>query len=168
MGITEILRRIWLFSANKIKSSESFSKQSTQLIVELNSFRHIIVTQAPPDQLTIPLNKLPCTEGAPAPLESCIARPHRATCRLIQRADWPASGLTVLISCEIKVEGSSLAFPDEYGNTCYVVSSPGLQTCLFDNSVLPPGALQYEIDGIFCPLSLLEKAKITKSIKKVC
>ena len=25
MGITEILRRIWLFSANKIKSSESFS-----------------------------------------------------------------------------------------------------------------------------------------------
>ena len=45
MGITEILRRIWLFSANKIKSSESFSKQSTQLIVELNSsLRHIIVT----------------------------------------------------------------------------------------------------------------------------
>ena len=31
----EILRRIWLFSANKIKSSESFSKQPTQLIVEL-------------------------------------------------------------------------------------------------------------------------------------
>ena len=45
MGITEILRRIWLFSANKIKSSESFSKQPTQLIVELNSsLRHIIVT----------------------------------------------------------------------------------------------------------------------------
>ena len=35
MGITEILRRIWLFSANKIKSSESVSKQPTQLIVEL-------------------------------------------------------------------------------------------------------------------------------------
>ena len=33
MGITEILRRIWLFSANKIKSSESVSKQPTQLIV---------------------------------------------------------------------------------------------------------------------------------------
>ena len=45
MRITEILRRIWLFSANKIKSSESFSKHSTQLIVELNSsLRHIIVT----------------------------------------------------------------------------------------------------------------------------
>ena len=45
MGITEILRRIWLFSANKIKSSESVSKQPTQLIVELNSsLRHIIVT----------------------------------------------------------------------------------------------------------------------------
>ena len=46
MGITEILRRIWLFSANKIKSSESVSKQPTQLIVELNSsLRHIIVTK---------------------------------------------------------------------------------------------------------------------------
>ena len=33
MGITEILRMIWLFSANKIKSSESFSKQPTQLII---------------------------------------------------------------------------------------------------------------------------------------
>ena len=45
MGITEILRRIWLFSANKTKSFESFSKQPTQLIVELNSsLRHIIVT----------------------------------------------------------------------------------------------------------------------------
>ena len=47
MGITEILRRIWLFSANKIKSSESFSKQPTQLIVKLNSsLQHIIVTLA--------------------------------------------------------------------------------------------------------------------------
>jgi hypothetical protein len=36
-GITEILRRVWLFTANTIKSSESFSKQPTQLIVELNS-----------------------------------------------------------------------------------------------------------------------------------
>ena len=45
MGITEILRRIWLFSANKTKSSEPFSNQPTQLIIELNSsFRHIIVT----------------------------------------------------------------------------------------------------------------------------
>ena len=45
MGITEILGRIWLFSANKIKSSESFSKQPTQLSVELNSsLWHIIVT----------------------------------------------------------------------------------------------------------------------------
>ena len=45
MGITEIFRRIWLLSANKIKSSESFSKPLTELIVELNSsLRHIIVT----------------------------------------------------------------------------------------------------------------------------
>ena len=33
MGITEILRRICLFSANEIKSSESFSKHPTQLII---------------------------------------------------------------------------------------------------------------------------------------
>jgi len=33
MGITEILIGIWLFSANKIKSSEAFSKQPTQLII---------------------------------------------------------------------------------------------------------------------------------------
>ena len=45
MGITEILRRIWLFSANKIKISESFSKQPTQLIIQLkSSLRQIIVT----------------------------------------------------------------------------------------------------------------------------
>ena len=45
LGITEILRRIWLFSANKIKSSEYFSKELTQLIVELNSsLQHIIAT----------------------------------------------------------------------------------------------------------------------------
>ena len=45
MGITEILRMIWLYPANKIKRSESLSKQSTQLIVELNSsLQHIIVT----------------------------------------------------------------------------------------------------------------------------
>ena len=46
MGLTEILTRIFLFSANKIKMSESFSEQPTQLIIELNSsLLHIIVTQ---------------------------------------------------------------------------------------------------------------------------
>jgi hypothetical protein len=45
MGITEILRRVWLFSAKNIKSSESFSKEPTQSVVKLNSsMRHIIVT----------------------------------------------------------------------------------------------------------------------------
>ena len=35
----------WLFSTNRIECSESFSKQPTELIVELNSsLRHIIVT----------------------------------------------------------------------------------------------------------------------------
>ena len=37
MGTTEILRRIWLFSTNKIESFKSVSKQPSQLIVELNS-----------------------------------------------------------------------------------------------------------------------------------
>ena len=54
LGIEEILRRIWLFSTNKIKSSESGSKQPTQLIVELNSsLRHIIVSKV---MLNINLN----------------------------------------------------------------------------------------------------------------
>jgi hypothetical protein len=45
MEITEILRKIWLFSENKKKSSESFIKQPTQLIIELNSsLRYIFVT----------------------------------------------------------------------------------------------------------------------------
>ena len=49
MGITEILRSIWLFSANTIKSSESFSKHPTQPMVELNSsLWHIIVTNVLP------------------------------------------------------------------------------------------------------------------------
>ena len=43
--ITDILKRIWLFSANETKSSESF-KKPTQLIAKLNSsLRHITVTQ---------------------------------------------------------------------------------------------------------------------------
>ena len=47
MGMTEILRRIWLFSLIKIKSSESFNKQPTQLIIEFNSsLRQIIDSQA--------------------------------------------------------------------------------------------------------------------------
>ena len=47
MGITEILRRIWLFSLIKIKSSLSFYKQPTQLIIEFNSsLRQIIDSQA--------------------------------------------------------------------------------------------------------------------------
>ena len=38
MEITEILRRIWLFTANKIKGSESFSKQPTQLIIAADNW----------------------------------------------------------------------------------------------------------------------------------
>jgi hypothetical protein len=41
MGITEISRRIWLFSANNIKSSESFSKQLTQLIIAANNALYV-------------------------------------------------------------------------------------------------------------------------------
>ena len=45
MGITEILRRIRLFSANRVKKNfESVSKQPNRLIVELSSsLWHIIV-----------------------------------------------------------------------------------------------------------------------------
>ena len=46
MGITEILRRIWLFSANKIKSSEYFSKQPTQLIIMAHNC-HICLQKYP-------------------------------------------------------------------------------------------------------------------------
>ena len=43
MRIKEILRRIWLLSANKIKPSESICKQSSQVKLELNlSFWQII------------------------------------------------------------------------------------------------------------------------------
>ena len=45
MGITEILRRIWQFSANTAKSSESFNKQPTQLIVKLNTSLQQIVAK---------------------------------------------------------------------------------------------------------------------------
>ena len=46
MGITENLRRICLFSANKIKSFKYSSKQPAQLIVKLSSsLQHIIVTK---------------------------------------------------------------------------------------------------------------------------
>ena len=41
MGMTETLRRIWLF-VNKIKSSESFSKQPTQLIQTVMLYVKII------------------------------------------------------------------------------------------------------------------------------
>ena len=58
MGITEILRRIWLFSSNKIKSHESFSKQPTQLIVKLNSsLWYIIITQRFDTKWSEPVNK---------------------------------------------------------------------------------------------------------------
>ena len=38
MGMIEILRRIWLFSAIKIKSSESGSTQPTQLIIAAHNW----------------------------------------------------------------------------------------------------------------------------------
>ena len=55
MGITEILRRIWLFSANKIKSNESFSTPAhcrTQLInVALLGLVSIYLHKMQKDQL---------------------------------------------------------------------------------------------------------------------
>jgi hypothetical protein len=42
IGITEFLRRTWLFSANKIKSSESLCKQPTQLIIAAHNCHKIL------------------------------------------------------------------------------------------------------------------------------
>ena len=76
MGITEILRRIWLFSENKIKSFESFSKQPTQLIVELNSsLRRIIV----PKIVRLCCQKSPCPSSQPLHANS---RPQERPWRL--------------------------------------------------------------------------------------
>ena len=74
-GITEILISIWLFSANKTKSSEYFSKQPTQLIVHLNSsLQHIIVTQDLNFKLGIGGNCLHLKAENPLPLHSQIFR----------------------------------------------------------------------------------------------
>ena len=57
MGIKEILRRIWLFSVNKIRTSESVSKQPSQLKhkLELNSAPwHIIATKSITCSINIP------------------------------------------------------------------------------------------------------------------
>ena len=47
MGISEILTRIWLFSENKIQSSESFSKHNlthrrTQLIIAAHNCHNVV------------------------------------------------------------------------------------------------------------------------------
>ena len=48
MGITEILRRIWLFSANKIKRSEAVRKQPSQLnIVAHNCHKRLDISAVP-------------------------------------------------------------------------------------------------------------------------
>ena len=44
IGITKILIRIWLFSANNIKSSETFSKQRTQLIIAAHNCHNNYLT----------------------------------------------------------------------------------------------------------------------------
>ena len=60
MGITDILRRICLFSASEIKSFESFSKQPTQGIAKLNSsLQHIIVTKNDTSEIISPNYVLP-------------------------------------------------------------------------------------------------------------
>ena len=49
MGIAEILRRVWLFYANKIRSPESFRKHPTQLIIVAHDC-HISFLMAQLDQ----------------------------------------------------------------------------------------------------------------------
>ena len=59
MGITENLRRIWLFSPSKIKGFDSFSKQPTQLIFQLNSsLWHIIVTVIADPKTVVKINNI--------------------------------------------------------------------------------------------------------------
>ena len=43
MRNTEILKKIWLFSANKRKSSESISKQPTQLIIATHNCHNRLI-----------------------------------------------------------------------------------------------------------------------------
>ena len=57
MWLTEISRRIWLFSANKIKRSESFSKQPTQLIIAAHNF-HISLYKNYLAKVVLDLQKL--------------------------------------------------------------------------------------------------------------
>ena len=56
LGMKEILKRIWLISADKIKASESVCKQLSQL--KLNSTHHIIVTDNCSIRLTLLLGSL--------------------------------------------------------------------------------------------------------------
>ena len=45
IGITEILRKLWLFSANQIENSESFSKQHIHIRVIFNIFFYSYYTE---------------------------------------------------------------------------------------------------------------------------
>ena len=48
LGITELMRRIWLFSANKIESTELVKNQHN------SSLWHTIVTLVLPDRILFP------------------------------------------------------------------------------------------------------------------
>ena len=57
MGIKDILRRIWLFSANKIKIFESVSKQPTQLIKVAHNCQPRIVSTPSSSELNLYCHK---------------------------------------------------------------------------------------------------------------
>ena len=79
MNVEIILRRIWLFSANKIKESESFSKQPTQFIGELNSSLPHIIVSINSEKLTQNSRKL--TQWQLPVIGSLVATKNKLECQ---------------------------------------------------------------------------------------
>ena len=82
MKIKEILRRIWLISANKIKPSESICKQSSQTQTQV-----IIVTNNCHTSLPVNARKCPLLESTRIAL--CRKSPSCSAIRIIQMSRTP-------------------------------------------------------------------------------
>jgi hypothetical protein len=80
--IKEILRRIWLISANKIKPSESICKQSSQTQTQV-----IIVTNNCHTSLPVNARKCPLLESTRIAL--CRKSPSCSAIRIIQMSRTP-------------------------------------------------------------------------------
>ena len=122
MGITEILIRILLFSANKLKSSESFSKQPTQIIIELkSSLRQIIDSHVTCNNVTCHMvassscrffkmtrhHATPCS--APKPEAESGGEPGRRPCKETLR--WGSLAFVAVVDQQSAVGSQLLAAP---------------------------------------------------------